>query len=100
MTQKEQEVLLENFTSKMKKLILSKRQDYSEDTDVMSNFKVAGDLSGLGSAMECLALISMKVARLSALLSEGKSPNHESMQDSLVDLANYAFLLSAIISEE
>lgn len=44
-------------------------------------------------------MIGVKLARLAVLLN-GKTPNNESIEDSGVDLANYAVLFAAYIKEE
>jgi len=46
-----------------------------------------------------LNLIATKVARLGVLLNSDKKPNNESIEDSVLDLANYSVLLSMIINE-
>lgn len=86
------------FTDKMRSVILSKSEDYATDVDVLSNFKLAGSICQLTPEQNCLSLIATKVARLGVLL-QGKIPNNESIQDSVLDLANYAVLLDMIISE-
>ena len=80
------------FTDKMRSVILSKSEDYATENDVLSNFKLAGAICGLTPELNCLSLIATKVARLGVLL-QGKVPNNESIQDSVLDLANYAVLL-------
>ena len=37
-------------------------------------------------------MIGIKLARLAELLSEGKTPKHESVEDTFLDLSNYAVL--------
>lgn len=99
MTKQEQEVHFKEMTQKMKQILLSKGDDYA-NTDRLSNFKLAGNVSGLNAKLNCLSLIATKVARLGVLLNSNKEPNNESVQDSVLDLANYAVLLSMILSEE
>lgn len=99
MTKQEQEVHFEEMTQKMKQILLSKGDDYA-NTDRLSNFKLAGEISGLNAELNCLSLISTKVARLGVLLGSGKTPKNESIQDSVLDLANYAILLSMILEDE
>ena len=88
---------LDEFTSKMKEVIMSKGDDYA-GADRLSNFKVAGKVAGILPEQNCLTLIGTKVARLGELL-KGKEPKHESVQDSILDGANYFFLLSCLMSE-
>ena len=82
--------------NKMNAILISKAGDYSQDTDRLSNFKLAGSIIGLSPEMNCLSLIATKVARLGVLLKDGKAPNNESVEDTILDLANYTILLSMI----
>lgn len=99
MTLQEQEIHFLQMTEKMKETLLKKGDDYS-NSDRLSNFKQAGFICGISPALQCLSLISTKVARLSSLLNSNKSPKNESVQDSVLDLANYSILLSMILEEE
>ena len=70
------------------------------NTDRLSNFKLAGGICGLKAEQNCLSLIATKVARLGVLLNSDKAPNNESIQDSVLDLANYSILLSMILNDK
>jgi hypothetical protein len=94
MTTEQQEKELQFFQEAMKRIILSKRHDYA-GSDVLSNFKKAGSICNLTPEQNCLSLIATKVARLGELLSD-KKPNNESIEDTIIDLANYSFLLHCI----
>lgn len=83
----------------MKSIIFKKGNDYA-NADRLSNFKLAGNISGLTAELNCLSLISTKVARLGVLLNSNKAPNNESIHDSLIDLANYSILLDMIIADK
>jgi len=98
MTKQEQEKHFKEVTEKMANIMLSKGDDYA-NTDRLSNFKLAGGVSGLNAELNCLSLIATKVARLGVLLNSNKEPNNESVQDSVLDLANYAILLSMILKD-
>lgn len=86
--------------SKMQReMLLKKNNDYAkQDEDALSNFKLAGAISGISPQVQALSLIGVKVARLGVLL-HGKTAKNESIEDSILDLANYAFLLYAIQTE-
>jgi len=95
----EQENHFKNFTEKQKNILFKKGNDYA-NTDRLSNFKLAGAISQLTTSQQCLSLISTKIARLGVLLSSNnKKPNNESIRDSVIDLANYSFLLDCILHE-
>ena len=98
MTKKEQMAHFGYITGEMRKTLFSKGDDYANE-DRLSNFKLAGAISGGDARTNCLNLISTKVARLGVLIKTNKEPNNESIEDSVLDLANYAVLLSMIINE-
>lgn len=84
------------FTDKMKAIITSKKQDYAQESDVLSNFKQVASMCGISPEKVILVFCATKVARLGVLLSSGKAPNNESIEDTLVDLANYSALLGMV----
>lgn len=94
----EQERFLEEFFIEMSEVILKKGNDYAND-DRLSNFKLAGAVSGLSAEQNCLSLIATKVARLGVLFNSDENPNNESIEDSILDLANYSALLAMIVYE-
>jgi len=87
------------ITEQMKSIMFVKGNDYANE-DRLSNFKLAGKISGLTPELNCLSLISTKVARLGVLLNNDKTPNNESIHDSLLDLANYTILLTMILKDK
>ena len=95
MTRTDQEAHIEQFFDKMKDVILRKGNDYANE-DRLSNFKLAGAICGLSAEQNCLSLIATKVARLGVLLKSNTPAENESIEDSLIDLANYAVLLDQI----
>lgn len=98
MTHKEQQEHFERMVAKIGETMFKKGNDYA-DFDRLSNFKRAGEICGLSAEQQCLSLIATKVARLGVLLA-GKTPNNESIRDSVLDLATYSFLLDMILSED
>ena len=99
MTKTDQEQYFDEVIEKMRNTLLSKGNDYANE-DRLSNFKLAGSICGLKAELNCLSLISTKVARLGVLLNSNKEPNNESVQDSVLDLANYSILLSMILKDK
>jgi len=99
MTKKEREENFLLFTSEMNKVATAKQKDYATDYDVLSNFKKAASICNLSPEMNALSLIATKVARLGVLLNSEEAPNHESIHDSLIDLANYTIILDLIIKD-
>lgn len=83
--------------NKAAELQILKGQDYTSDVTVnqFENFERAGVLvSWFKDPVDqaFAVLIGTKLARLSALLSSGREPNNESIEDSFVDLTNYSAL--------
>ena len=64
-------------------LLITKQEDYGPDN---VNLAFGGPINGL------LVRIGDKFNRLKNLLSHGKDPKHESVEDSFKDLANYAVI--------
>lgn len=99
MTVEQQQRHFERMINKMAETMISKGDDYANE-DRLSNFKLAGAISGISAEVNCLSLIATKVARLGNLLNSKEKPNNESIRDSVLDLANYAILLDMILSEK
>jgi hypothetical protein len=97
MTIEKQIEFFDQFVEKMRKTILSKGNDYA-NSDRLSNFKKAGYIVGGSAELNCLNLIATKVARLGVLL-QGKIPENESTQDSILDGANYFVLLAMLLED-
>lgn len=99
MTKENQIQLFDAMVEKQREIMWSKGDDYARE-DRLSNFKSAAYICGLSTEQHCLAMIATKVARLGVLLDpKAKTPKFESVQDSVIDLSNYAQLLNMIIEE-
>ena len=98
MTKKEQKAHFNYIVDEMEKVLFSKGDDYANE-DRLSNFKLAGAITGGDARTNCLNLIATKVARLGVLINSKEKPNNESIEDSVLDLANYSVLLLMIINE-
>ena len=98
MTKEKQVELFNEITEQMRNTLLNKGDDYA-NTDRLSNFKLAGGIAGGNAKINCLNLIATKVARLGVLLNSKDAPKNESINDSVLDLANYAILLSMILKD-
>ena len=98
MNKEEQEIYFKEFTKRMANTMLKKGNDYA-NTDRLSNFKLAGGICQTSAKESCLNQIANKVARLGVLFKSNEV-NNESIEDSILDLANYTVLLAMIISED
>lgn len=98
MNKKEQ---LEHFDATVAKMrgILEKKGDDYAGADRLSNFKKVGAMVNTSPETSCLDKIATKIARLGTLFASEKPPANESIEDSIIDLANYALLLSMIVAD-
>lgn len=86
-------------------VLSSKGHDYSDKSDRLSNFKqTAAHMTNYGVLMHpsqaALFFILVKIDRLTNLLNERKTPNNESIEDTLKDLLNYVILMIACLKDE
>jgi hypothetical protein len=83
---------------KMRAIHDSKNADYANDPNPLANFERAKELISWFNSDEdktFAGIIGIKLARLAELLSSGKKPNNESIDDTFIDLANYVILWAA-----
>lgn len=103
LTVEDRDKYVEELFNEQRKILTAKGSDYA-GADLLSNFRLAGMIVNQTSdhpdAINCLNLIGTKVARLGQLLNSGKHAHNESVQDSVVDLANYSALLYLILKME
>ena len=90
--------VLTSFQDKQVKVLSSKGGDYAKE-DLLSNFKEVAATVGITPAQVALTLICVKTSRLGTLLANLDEPNNESIIDSVLDLANYSFLLHVLVDE-
>ncbi len=94
-----QQRVFDDYTTKMRDIMLKKGNDYAT-ADRLSNFKRVGEIVGISPEQVIMTLIATKVVRLSNLLQPSAgAPNNESIEDNLIDLDNYGLLL-AMVREE
>lgn len=82
----------------MAKIHKSKNDDYADPNNAFSNFDVQEYISGLfnnGRDKVFSTMFAVKLARLGTLLNKSDAPNHESIEDTFIDMANYALLWRA-----
>lgn len=88
---------IEQIFDKCLKITMSKREDYTSNpkADAHENFKRSAEIASWFNNEQdksYAVLIGTKLARLGSLLSSGKEPNNESIEDSFEDLINYCGL--------
>ena len=85
---------LQELFKKALKVSLSKRADYTSGVDHHENFKRSATVASWfrnDQDKVYAVLIATKLARLASLL-DTKEPNNESIDDTFLDLVNYAGL--------
>lgn len=100
----EKPVDVRNFISSSKKMVADcialmgkKSHDYASNQNRYSNFEYAAQAAGIKPEQAILSLIGIKVARLTQLVSAGKTPENESVEDTMKDLINYTLILSGYL---
>jgi len=77
-----------DLTEELVELLVSKHKDYGPKNISDSP---GGPLNGLRVRMHD------KLARINNLIDSGKNPNHESLEDSFKDMANYAIIAMLVM---
>lgn len=80
-------------------ILYKKNNDYAEETDPWKNFRFA-EIVGVGVERAILVRISDKLARISNLVEKEAMVKDEAIEDTLVDLANYAAILKVYIANK
>ncbi|RME05621.1 MAG: DUF1599 domain-containing protein [Deltaproteobacteria bacterium] len=84
------------FTERARSLSDRKNQDYSDDDDAFANLNLCEVVCpGMSCEQGIVVRMSDKLARLGRLLQRDASVPEESIEDTLLDVVNYAVLLAA-----
>lgn len=83
-------------------IVKRKNSDYATTSDALSNFKVIEHLGVVEYKRAMLVRMADKFARISNLMKDDKLPQvlDEKLEDTLLDLINYAAILKAALEEE
>ena len=73
----------------------AKSHDYARADNPFSNFEEAAASAGVSVDTVFAVMLGIKQARLKELQGAGKTPRHESVADTQIDLALYAVLRAA-----
>lgn len=90
----------EALLQKMREMHNKKSQDYANTSNRYANFETAATAAGVDVSAVFRTLIGVKLARLVELQGNGKIPQNESVQDSLLDLAVYSALYASYYWEQ
>jgi hypothetical protein len=85
------------FFAKCELILGTKAHDYASDKDCFSNFKSISAVCKIPIEKVFLVFMSVKIARLIELIDSNKITMHESIEDSLRDLSNYACLMAVYL---
>ena len=81
----------EKYYGQLHRVLVKKQTDYGPGNIANSP---GGPLNGLR------VRIYDKVSRINNLIDSGKEPENESLQDSFLDLANYAIIALMVLNDE
>lgn len=90
---------LESFYTQGMALIHSKNADYAGEADPWANFRSA-NIVGVSPERAILVRMLDKMCRISNLLDSPAQVKDESVTDTLLDVANYANLLHALLKSK
>jgi hypothetical protein len=104
MVRKDYDMLITKLNDTRHDLHLKKSEDYATE-DVLSNFKRCSSTArnlgiGMDAADYAIFMAAMKLDRIQNIRKSGKTPNNESLEDSIIDAVNYIELAYAIMIEE
>jgi hypothetical protein len=98
-----EEFLKEHFEilEKLKSITLAKSSDYAGDSDPFSNFRLCEFVKLCSTEAGIMVRIGDKYSRICNLLGKDEiKVKDESVQDTLLDLANYCIIAAILISSE
>lgn len=81
------------------KTLSSKGEDYRGTRGEFFNFERAAEIAGITPLRVILGQLGIKVTRVQEGFTPGSDLNHESVSDSLLDLAGYAIIAHAYLRE-
>ena len=96
-------VMCESFvaiTEEMFELFKKKQSDYGPTNIGMGNRTIDTDGDVEKSMIGLTVRMNDKIQRLMNLVLDRKSPQNESVEDTLIDIANYAVMAKLVINKE
>lgn len=88
---------VEKSQEKSLELIKVKNKDYAGKVNSFKNFDVVGDICNISSEKGILVRMCDKITRVGNLLDNKAAVEEETIEDTLLDLANYSYILLAKI---
>lgn len=80
----------------LRALHVSKGGDYADTADPLRNYTVSAADNGVPAWRAAQMRLSEKYHRLVNLTKDGRSPNHESVEDTLMDMAALALIVLSL----
>lgn len=99
MNQKQFVQFIKDFYDKNLKIVEAKNKDYAGD-DTFKAFKLTEAIGNTTVEEGLLVRMSDKLSRISTLLKKKQHVKDETIEDTLADLANYAAILAAYMSQK
>lgn len=84
------------YLEELKALHLSKGGDYADELDPLRNYAVSAADNGVPAWRAAQMRLSEKYHRLVNLTKGDRAPNHESLNDTLMDLAALALIVRSL----
>lgn len=84
------------YLRELEALHLSKGGDYASVEDPLLNYVTSASDNGLPAWRAAQLRLSEKYRRLINLTTDGRAPNHESLDDTLMDLAALALIVRSL----
>lgn len=86
---------------KMIEITALKNSDYANGEDAFSNFRLCESVGVASTLQGFLTRMLDKIARINSFVQKGTlAVKDESVQDTLLDLANYSILMAGFIKSE
>jgi hypothetical protein len=86
------------YLEELKELHKSKGGDYASEADPLLNYVTSAEDNGLPPWRAAQLRLSEKYRRLMNLSIDGRQPNHESLDDTLMDIAALALIVRSLRS--
>lgn len=93
------EITRQDIYKVMSSIMTKKSNDYANNIDVLSNFKMTESLFNIPSNIGVLIRMSDKVSRINELSFKDQMVEDESILDTLIDLCNYGILFLLILQD-
>ena len=84
----------------MNKIMEAKDRDYTTDSNPFSNFNLVEDMWIASAEQAILVRMSDKFSRIANLIDSEAKVKDETIEDTLIDLANYSIILKLLLKSK